>query len=308
MSSVLDIIQNFNEVIFMKEFGRNKIALFLTCMSILGNRTSAMNTNKVQNPQTVAAVGRVTSRNNQSVKQGLTKNQKWAIGAAVSLAVVSAAGFTIWGVKRHNDKKLLESALAFLNSGPVVVSASKKYSFDVAVDVWLNTLTLFKDGKMDELKKNNIEVEIGDGSIVVKTTLLGVTDKFVISKIDDESWNVKKYKCNIKEGKEELEIEVKLGIGKFKTIESEEEKIGKAVSDRFRKFDTLDKQFKSFKAPDEQFESFKASTNKGNQEIDDSSNKDENDKNDVDAGSNELEEYEKQFDNMPTFLGGTRAC
>jgi len=184
----------------MKEFGRNKIALFLTCMSILGNRTSAMNTNKVQNPQTVAAVGRVTARNNQSVKQGLTKNQKWAIGAAVSLAVVSAAGFTIWGVKRHNDKKLLE-----------------------------------------------------------------------------------------------------------------EEKMGKAVSDRFRKFDTLDKQFKSFKAPDKQFESFKASTNKGNQEIDDSSNKDENDKNDkndididVDDELNKLEEYEKQFKNMQTLLEGTK--
>lgn len=46
----------------------------------------------------------MTSRNNRSVKQGLSKNQKLAIGGAVSLAVVSAVGFTIWGVTRNKNK------------------------------------------------------------------------------------------------------------------------------------------------------------------------------------------------------------
>ena len=89
---------------FMKKFGRDRIALFLTCMSVLGNRTSAMNTNKAQNPQSVAAVRRgVTSRNNQSVRQGLTKNQKLGIIAAASFVVASAVGFTIWGVNRSKN-------------------------------------------------------------------------------------------------------------------------------------------------------------------------------------------------------------
>jgi hypothetical protein len=41
----------------MKKFDRSKIALFLACMSVLGNSTSAMNANKVQNPQTIGTVG-----------------------------------------------------------------------------------------------------------------------------------------------------------------------------------------------------------------------------------------------------------
>ena len=44
-------------VFFMKKFGKNKIALFLACTSVLGNKASAMSANKVQNPKTVAAVG-----------------------------------------------------------------------------------------------------------------------------------------------------------------------------------------------------------------------------------------------------------
>ena len=88
----------------MKKFGKDKVALFLTCMSVFGNRTSAMNANKAQNPQPVVAVGGATFRNNRSVKQGLSKNQKLATGGAVSLAVVSAVGFTIWGVTRNKNK------------------------------------------------------------------------------------------------------------------------------------------------------------------------------------------------------------
>ena len=88
----------------MKRFGRNKIALFLTCMSVFSNRASAMDASKIQNPQTVAAVGGATSRNNQSVKQGLSKNQELAIVGAASLTVVSAIGFTIWCVTRNKNK------------------------------------------------------------------------------------------------------------------------------------------------------------------------------------------------------------
>ena len=93
-----------NGVFFMKKFGRDRIALFLTCMSVLGSRTSAMNTNKAQNPQSVAAVRGVTSRNDQFVKQGLTKNQKLGIGAAITaLVAVPAVALTIWGIKKHKN-------------------------------------------------------------------------------------------------------------------------------------------------------------------------------------------------------------
>ena len=63
----------------MKKFGKDKIALFLACTSVLGNKASGINTNKAQSPQIVAAVGGATSCSNKSVKQGLTKNQKLAI-------------------------------------------------------------------------------------------------------------------------------------------------------------------------------------------------------------------------------------
>ena len=41
----------------MKKFGKNKIALFLACTLVLGNKASAMDMGKAQNPQIVAAVG-----------------------------------------------------------------------------------------------------------------------------------------------------------------------------------------------------------------------------------------------------------
>ena len=64
----------------MKKFGRDKIALFLACTSVLGGKTQAMNTSKAQSPQTVAAVGGATSRINQSVKQGLKRSKEYRIG------------------------------------------------------------------------------------------------------------------------------------------------------------------------------------------------------------------------------------
>ena len=227
----------------MKKFGKDKVALFLTCMSVFVNRTSAMNANKAQNPQPVVAVGGATSRNNRSVKQGLSKNQKLAIGGAVSLAVVSAVGFTIWGVKLHNDKKLLESALAFLNSKPVIVHTSDKEiceNFDQTVNQLLSCLTSFKEGKTDELKKEKIEIEVGGGIIIIKMPFDDDDDlKFVISKIDDESWKVKKYSCNIKERKEKLDVEVTLGVGKPKTISNDEKEIKEKEASPLKELDGL---------------------------------------------------------------------
>ena len=40
----------------MAKLGKNKIALFLACTSILGGKTQAMNISKVQNPQTIGVV------------------------------------------------------------------------------------------------------------------------------------------------------------------------------------------------------------------------------------------------------------
>ncbi len=41
----------------MNKFGKDRIALFLACMSVLGNEASAANKNKLKNQQTVVAVG-----------------------------------------------------------------------------------------------------------------------------------------------------------------------------------------------------------------------------------------------------------
>lgn len=46
----------------------------------------------------------MTSRNDQFVKQGLTKNQKLGIGAAITaLVAVPAVALTIWGIKKHKN-------------------------------------------------------------------------------------------------------------------------------------------------------------------------------------------------------------
>ena len=41
----------------MAKLGKDKIALFLACTSVLGGKTQAMNISKVQSPQTIGAVG-----------------------------------------------------------------------------------------------------------------------------------------------------------------------------------------------------------------------------------------------------------
>ncbi len=49
----------------MAKLGKDKIALFLACASVLGGKTQAMNISKVQNPQTIGTVG---GARNQSKK------------------------------------------------------------------------------------------------------------------------------------------------------------------------------------------------------------------------------------------------
>ena len=46
---------NLKELVYMAKLGKDKIALFLACASILGGKTQAMN--KPQSQKTVAAVG-----------------------------------------------------------------------------------------------------------------------------------------------------------------------------------------------------------------------------------------------------------
>ena len=92
-------------VFFMKKFGKDKIALFLACTSLLSDKASAMNMGKTQNQQPVAAVGGAISRNNQSVKQGLSKKQKFTIATIASILAVTAVGLTIWGVKKYLSSK-----------------------------------------------------------------------------------------------------------------------------------------------------------------------------------------------------------
>ncbi len=76
-----------------------------------------MDENKPKSPQSLVAVGGATSRDNQSVKQGLTKNQKLGITAAITtLVAVPAVALTIWGIKKHINEKLLDFFIKFLDS------------------------------------------------------------------------------------------------------------------------------------------------------------------------------------------------
>ena len=92
-------------VFFMKKFGKDKIALFLACTSLLSDKASAMNMGKTQNQQPVAAVGGAISRNNNPVQQGLSKKQKFTIATIASILAFAVIGGTIWGVKKHLDNK-----------------------------------------------------------------------------------------------------------------------------------------------------------------------------------------------------------
>lgn len=103
----------------MKKFSKKKLAMLLACASVLGNKTSAMNKDKIEskNLQNITEMqGGTVSRGSKPVEQGLTGDQKFAIGAAITaFVVVPAVAFTILGVKRNknnddNDKQNGEQA------------------------------------------------------------------------------------------------------------------------------------------------------------------------------------------------------
>lgn len=143
-----------------------------------------------------------------------------------------AAGLIIaYGVKCHIEKKCLESAIAFLGGDPVVFQASRaigdkqKQEFKETIQDFSKLLVLFRDGKVDEIKKMGCEVCIWGSTITVKTTVKAVADgkrtKFVVSKNNNESWNVKNYSVDGK-GIEELLIEVTLKQGAGEQPKDEE--------------------------------------------------------------------------------------
>ena len=139
----------------------------------------------------------MTSRGNKSVKQGLTKNQKLGIGAAITaLVAVPAVALTIWGIKKHknNDQdhqekskkaekinnnktdenkneKLLDFFIKFLDSDFDYYSITKNNAEIVQITeevckTWnqfildvLGLLGCIKDKKLEieELKKVNVK-------------------------------------------------------------------------------------------------------------------------------------------------------
>ena len=92
-------------VFFMKKFGKDKIALFLACTSLLSDKASAINMGKTQNQHPVAAVGGAISRNNNPVQQGLSKKQKFTIATIASILAFAVIGGTILGVKKYLGNK-----------------------------------------------------------------------------------------------------------------------------------------------------------------------------------------------------------
>ena len=121
----------------MKKFGRDKIALFLACTSVLGGKTQAMNTSKAQSPQTVAAVGGATSRINQSVKQGLTKNQKLVIGLGIGLglpiifAIATVATLKFKSKNSENDDNKNNGIFSEKNQNMIQSKLSKLSEYEL---------------------------------------------------------------------------------------------------------------------------------------------------------------------------------
>ena len=157
----------------MKKFRRKKLAFALACASILGGEAQAMDENKPKSPQSLVAVGGATSRNDQFVKQGLTKNQKLGIGAAITaLVAVPAVALTIWGIKKHKNEKLLDFFIKFLDSDFDYYSITENNAEIVQITeevckTWnpfildvRGLLGCIKDKKLeiDELKKVNGEI------------------------------------------------------------------------------------------------------------------------------------------------------
>ncbi|MBR0183779.1 MAG: hypothetical protein IJQ10_01250 [Clostridia bacterium] len=195
----------------MKKLRRKKLAFALACASILGGEAQAMDENKPKSPQSVAAVGGATSRDNQSVKQGLTKNQKLGITAAITtLVAVPAVALTIWGIKKHINEKLLDFFIKFLDSDFDYYSITENNAEIVQITeevckTWnpfildvRGLLGCIKDKKLeiDELKKINksftdFEFDYGDNdNIELIVYFNGEANKVTIAKIDNSCVSV----------------------------------------------------------------------------------------------------------------------
>ena len=93
----------------MKKFGKNKIALLLACASIFGGETQAMDTNKSQRHQTLAARG-ATDKNSNKGFANWAKNHKWQLAVGIGVPVVATAsilaflGVKYWGKKDNGGE------------------------------------------------------------------------------------------------------------------------------------------------------------------------------------------------------------
>ena len=153
----------------------------------------------------------MTSRNDQFVKQGLTKNQKLGITAAITtLVAVPAVALTIWGIKKHKNEKLLDFFIKFLDSDFDYYSITKNNAEIVQITeevckTWnpfildvRGLLYCIKDKKLeiDELKKvnedfTNFEFDYGDNdNIELIVYFNGEANKVAIAKIDNSHVSV----------------------------------------------------------------------------------------------------------------------
>ena len=88
----------------MKKFRRKKLAFALACASILGGKTQAMNTNKPQSRQTIAAVGGAATKNSSTGFVDWVKKHKLGVGIGGALVAATVVAFTILGVKYLGKK------------------------------------------------------------------------------------------------------------------------------------------------------------------------------------------------------------
>ena len=95
---------NFKGVIFMKKFRRKKLAFALACASILGGKSQAMDKNKPQSNQTLAAVGGVADKKSSQGFVNWVKNHKWQLTVGGTLTVAAAVTLTVLGVKYWGEK------------------------------------------------------------------------------------------------------------------------------------------------------------------------------------------------------------
>ena len=74
----------------MRKFGKNKVALFLACASILSSKIQARNENEPQSQQTVVAVGVASNKNSNKGLINWVKDHKWQLGVGSALTFATA--------------------------------------------------------------------------------------------------------------------------------------------------------------------------------------------------------------------------